>query len=230
MQYEHIFFDLDKTLWDIDANSFETISELFEKHSLLSKGIGSVELFLKEYTRINNRMWEEYRNGTIDKEHLRYNRFHETFSLFNIDDFHLSKAFGDDYVRIAPHKTNLFPHAIEVLNYLHKKYSLHIITNGFEEVQHIKIKNSGLDKYFLNTITSEAAGFQKPDIRIFEFALRTAQSHAQKSIMIGDNMEADILGAKNAGIHQIYFNPSEIKHTEQVTFEIKSLDEVFVIL
>lgn len=230
MQYEHIFFDLDCTLWDLDTNSHETITELFSKHNLNEKGIDSVQTFLNEYLVINNRMWDEYRKGIIDKNHLRYERFHEAFLKFDINDRTLSNSFGDDYVAKAPTKTNLFPHTIEVLEYLHKKYSLHIITNGFEEVQYIKMRNSNIEKYFQNTITSEKAGYLKPDKRIFEYSLKLTNATVDNSLMIGDNMEADIIGARNAGIHQLFFNPKEEKHEEEITYEINSLKELFNLL
>ncbi len=230
MLYEHIFFDLDHTLWDLETNSRETLNELFTEHELTEKGIASPEDFIKEYHHINERMWEEYRKGLIDKETLRYARFHEAFQLFGINDKPLAERFGKDYVENGPLKTNLFPHTIEVLEYLQKKYSLHIITNGFEEVQHIKMKHSGIEGYFLNTITSEAAGFKKPDIRIFEYALKTADARVENSLMIGDNLEADIIGAREAGLHQLLFNPKGESHGEEITYEIKSLKELFDLL
>jgi len=230
MPYEHIFFDLDHTLWDTDKNSHQTISELFLKHNLQQKGIDSLDNFIKEYTIINNRMWDEYRIGTIDKHTLRYNRFEETFTKFGINNRTLAESFGDDFVNTAPYKTNLLPYAIEVLDYLYLKYSLHIITNGFEEVQHIKIKYSGLEKYFKNTITSEAAGYKKPDVRIFEYSLKLSNANAGNSLMIGDNLEADIIGARNAGIHQLFYNQQNEKHSEEITYEIKSLKQLFDLL
>ena len=230
MQYEHIFFDLDHTLWDTDKNSHQTISELFIKHNLQQKGIDSLDEFIKKYTFIINRMWDEYRNGVINKHALRYNRFEETFSKFDINDRSLAESFSDDFANIAPYKTNLLPHANEVLDYLHSKYSLHIITNGFEEVQHIKIKYSGLEKYFLNTITSEAAGYKKPDVRIFQYSLELTNANSRNSLMIGDNLEADIIGARNAGMSQLFYNHQNEKHSEEITFEIKSLKEIFDLL
>ena len=142
MPYETLFLDLDHTLWDFETNSKEALSEIADNHQLLNKGIPSLEAFLKEYFIINELLWEDYRKNIISKETLRYNRFHKALKKFDIDDFDLATAIGNDYVNSAPYKTNLFPHAIEVLEYLKGKYDLHIITNGFEEVQHLKLKNS----------------------------------------------------------------------------------------
>lgn len=226
MSYTNLFFDLDRTLWDFETNSHETLSELLQKYNLLEKGIGSSTNFINEYLVINEQLWDEYRKGSIDKDTLRYDRFYRTLMKFAIDDRTLSQDIGNDYVLNSPLKTGLFPDTIEVLNYLNDKYTLHIITNGFEEVQHVKIKNCGIEKYFDQVITSERAGFKKPDVRIFEYSLQTANTNAKNSLMIGDSLEADIVGARNAGIHQVYFNPKKETHSEDVTFEISSLKEL----
>ncbi|OFY85261.1 MAG: noncanonical pyrimidine nucleotidase, YjjG family [Bacteroidetes bacterium RIFCSPLOWO2_12_FULL_35_15] len=224
--YEHIFFDLDRTLWDFETNSHETLSELIQKHKLPEKGIESASDFITEYLIINEQLWDEYRKGDVDKNTLRYDRFYRTLLKFKIDDRLLSQAIGNDYVITSPLKTGLFPHTKEVLDYLNANYNLHIITNGFEEVQHVKIKNCGIEKYFDQVITSERAGFKKPDVRIFEYSLATVNCNATNSLMIGDSLEADIIGARNAGIHQVYFNPKKEPHSEDVTFEISSLKEL----
>jgi putative hydrolase of the HAD superfamily len=230
MLYEHIFFDLDHTLWDFETNSKEAFLELFDKYKLLEKGIGSMDKFLAEYFLINELLWDEYRKGLIAKEQLRYDRFRQAFHKFGITDDVLTTNFSDDYVNSAPYKTNLFPHAVETLEYLKEKYTLHIVTNGFEEVQYLKMKNSNIDHYFSKIITSERSGYKKPDKRMFEFSLSEAKANAGVSIMIGDSLEADILGARGAGINQVYFNPKEIVHKENVTHEIRSLKELVQIL
>ncbi len=230
MQYDTIFFDLDHTLWDFETNSREALLELSDKYKLLSKGVDTFENFIQKYFDINERMWDEYRKGIIDKEALRHNRFHEALKLYDIDDYALAQKIGTDYTAIAPYKSNVFPHAIETLSYLAEKYPLYIITNGFEEVQHIKLKHSKLEHFFKDVITSERAGFKKPDERIFHFSLDVAKAKPETSIMIGDSLEADVLGAKNVGMHHVYFNPDEKEHAEDLTYEIKSLKELLEIL
>ncbi len=224
--YQHIFFDLDRTLWDFETNSNETLIELAQKYNLIERGIDSIENFIQEYLIINDALWVQYGKSLITKETLRFDRFHKTFLKYNIDDKKLVENIGNDYVAQSPYKTNLFPHTHEVLDYLSKKYTLHIITNGFEEVQHIKIKNCGIENYFSEIITSERAGYKKPDTRIFKFSLDVANATISNSLMVGDNLEADIIGAKEAGIHQVYFNPNEEKHSEKITYEIKSLKQL----
>ena len=230
MQYDTIFFDLDHTLWDFETNSKEALTELASKYRLLDKGITSLDTFLIEYFAINESLWEDYRKNIITKETLRYGRFHQALKKFEIEDFELATAIGNDYVAIAPYKTNLFPHSIEVLEYLKEKYSLFIITNGFEEVQHLKLRNSKLDHYFSDVITSERSGFKKPDEGMFQFSMDIAKTKVEMSLMIGDSLEADILGAKNVGMHQVYFNPGGKVHTEELTHEIKCLSELKNIL
>ncbi|HLC82312.1 MAG TPA: YjjG family noncanonical pyrimidine nucleotidase [Bacteroidia bacterium] len=230
MQYDTIFFDLDHTLWDFETNSKEALSEIVSTHQLLDKGIPSLENFLKEYFAINEKLWEDYRKNIISKETLRDDRFHQALKKFNIDDIELATAISNDYVKSAPYKTNLFSHAVEVLEYLKEKYSLHIITNGFEETQHLKLKNSKIDHYFDHVITCERSGFKKPDERMFHFSLRHTNAKSDRSIMIGDSLEADVLGAKNVGMHQVYFNPGEKVHEEELTHEVKGLKELMGIL
>jgi putative hydrolase of the HAD superfamily len=228
--YQHVFFDLDRTLWDFEINSHETLIELIDKYKLVEKGISSSNTFIEEYYKINDQLWEEYRQGTINQETLRFERFNRALLKYEITDLELIKNIGNDYVYLSPLKTNLVPHTIEILDYLKSKYDLHIITNGFEEVQHIKLSNSGISNYFSEIITSERAGFKKPDKRIFDYSLSATNSTREKSIMIGDCINADILGAKNAGIHQIYFNPNDNSHQEEITHEINSLIELKKIL
>lgn len=230
MQYDTIFFELDHTLWDFETNSKEALFEISSKHQLFDKGVPSFEHFLLEYFAINERLWEDYRKNIISKETLRYDRFHQALKRFDIDDFDLATAIGNDYVKSAPYKTNLFPDTIEVLEYLKGKYAIHIITNGFDETQHLKLKNSKIDHYFDHVITSERSGFKKPDERMFHFSLRHTNANAETSIMIGDSLEADVLGAKNIGMHQVYFNPQEKEHSEDLTHEVKSLKELMNIL
>jgi len=225
-KYKHIFFDLDKTLWDFDKNSLETFSDIFSKHKLKERGIPSLSDFLNIYTEHNLRLWDQYRKGEIEKKELSYKRFDLSLIDFGIIDIELAKAIGADYIYLSPLKTNLFPEARETLEYLSAKYSLHIITNGFEEVQYRKIKASDLNQYFDKVTTSEEAGCKKPDPRIFEYALDKANAKASESLMIGDDIEVDIIGARNTGIDQVLFNYLMIQHNEIVSHEITNLKEL----
>lgn len=228
-KYKHIFFDLDKTLWDFDKNSLETFTEIFNKYKLKEKSIPSLQEFIDKYTVHNIHLWDLYRNGDIEKKVLSVKRFENTLNDFGINDQELAKELASDYIYLSPLKTNLFPHTHETLEYLRNKYKLHIITNGFEEVQHRKIKAAGLGQYFDQIITSEEAAYKKPDQRIFEYALGKANAKSSESLMIGDDMEIDITGARNSGLDQVFVNYSMIQHNEDVSYEItemKALKEI----
>ena len=228
--YRHIFFDLDRTLWDFDKNSHETLQEIFVHQQLAAVGIPSFESFYKIYHEINAHYWENYRLGNLDKETLRYIRFYDTLTRFGIDNKQLAISIGNDYVDHSPRKTSLLPNTMETLEYLKEKYILHIITNGFEEVQHIKMHSSGIAHFFEHIITSERAGHKKPTPEIFRFALKLAGAKRKESIMIGDHLEIDCVGARQTGIDSVYFNPGKIAHDENITFEIASLEELKEIL
>ena len=170
MKFKHIFFDLDNTLWDFEKNSNITLTYLVGKFDLISKGIDNATSFIQKYRVHNDRLWSLYREDKISKNELRTERFRLTLQEYKIDNQELADNIGLAYIQQSPLKTILFPFAIEVLEYLYQNYTLHIITNGFEEVQHIKINSSGLKSYFNNIITSEQVGVKKPDARIFRYA------------------------------------------------------------
>jgi putative hydrolase of the HAD superfamily len=224
-KYKHLFFDLDHTLWDFDRNSKEVLHELFEKHSLNDHGI-SAEEFITHYIKINHEMWNLYHLNKIDRDTLRTIRFEKTFTHFKIKDQKIIGAFPDDYLQLLPSKKHLFPQATEVLSYLKNKYELHLITNGFEQVQFAKLNGSGLTEYFKEIIISEKTGYKKPDKEIFLHALLVSSADISESIMIGDDLEADIKGAINAGMDVIFFNPDNKTHEEKVAYEISSLVEL----
>jgi len=225
-KYKHVFFDLDRTLWDFEKNAQEAYTEIYEKYNLRHRGVASIEAFTQSYLMHNDVLWALYRDGKIEKEYLRSRRFELTLIDFGIEDFGLAEQIGMDYVTISPQKTNLFPNSIEILKYLSGKYCLHIITNGFEEVQFKKLKNSKLDIYFNHVITSEEAGCKKPDSGIFEYAFQMTGAKPEESIMVGDDIEVDIVGAQNAGMDAIFFNPLKISHNGEVKKEVFDLIEL----
>ncbi|MBW8050171.1 MAG: noncanonical pyrimidine nucleotidase, YjjG family [Cytophagales bacterium] len=228
--YKHIFFDLDDTLWDYDKNSQETLEELYQNYRLYDSGDFTVEKFITQFKVRNTELWEKYKNGTVDVEILRKDRFVATLNDLGIKQKDLCTNIAIDYLKICPKKSNIIRFAHEVLAYLQKKYQLHILTNGFEETQCMKLEHSGLKKYFTNIITSERAGCRKPDKKIFEYALQKADAIAKECIMIGDDHETDILGAKGVGIKQIFFNPEVRINNYNPTYEIKDLSELYRIL
>ena len=222
----HIFFDLDGTLWDFEKNSDETLLELCNYYKLKEKGISDFEKFINTYKIHNKKLWDLYRVDEISQKDLRRERFQRTLADYNIIDPILAEKIGEDYIFFCPRKNKLFPFSIEILDYLSKKYSLHIITNGFEKVQHIKLKYSDLDKYFDKIITSEQVGVKKPNPKIFEFALSNAKTTIEESIYIGDDLEVDIVGCQHCGIDGVYFNPKKKSHQENPAFEISCLSQL----
>ncbi|HET6992949.1 MAG TPA: YjjG family noncanonical pyrimidine nucleotidase [Bacteroidia bacterium] len=228
--YRHLFFDLDRTLWDLERNARETLLELFEKYELKNRGIESSEIFIEHYNRYNDLLWDRYRRKLIDKATLRALRFKQTLSHLGIHDKELADRFDHDYIAEAPKKKNLIPGAIEMLDALKNDFQFHIITNGFPEVQHHKISNGGLENYFEVIITSEGCGYSKPDARIFTHALKKSGANAEESLMIGDDLQVDIVGARKAGWDQVFFNPVKGAHSEKVTHEITELKELVKIL
>ncbi len=217
-----VFFDLDHTLWDFEKNSSITFDLIFNKHKIKL----DLAAFMAIYKPVNLKYWNMYRKNEIDSVNLRYHRLKEVFNLLN---FEADKAFIDliaqEYIAHLSEQIHLFPGTIDLLEYLSKKYTLHIITNGFEVIQHKKLKSSKIDHYFKTVTTAEGSGYKKPDRRIFEHAISKAKTINRKSIMIGDSLEADIQGAKDFGMHVIYFGKKpnfEVKSVEQL-HELKSV-------
>ncbi len=228
--YSHIFFDLDRTLWDFEANTQIVLSELFCKYGLDSRCTGSCSAFIRRYQEVNEILWGYYREGRIGKNDLRLKRFHLTLQDFGVDDIALSRSISQDYICESPKRTALIEHTHDTLAYLKRKYVLSIITNGFDDVQHLKLRHAGLSEYFASVITSDGAGAKKPDASIFRHSLEAVNAMPERSLMVGDHLEIDIVGARSAGLDQVFFNPGRIAHTEKVTYEIASLDELTRIL
>jgi len=225
MSYRHLFFDLDHTLWDFETNANETLATLYDRHALARHGIQLPD-FNRVYNEVNHALWRMYQANKVTQQQLREIRFVRTLAKLGVAEADVPPTLSAEFTDILPEKSAVFPHAHETLAYLHSKYTLHLITNGFEDVQHRKLASSNLAQYFDQVITSEHSGHLKPDPRMFAHALRAAGAGAPESLMIGDNLECDVLGAHNAGIDQVYFNPEKRRHFAQVTYEISSLDEL----
>ncbi len=200
---DHIFFDLDHTLWDFDRNSALAFQLMFDKFKIQI----SIDHFLSVYQPINLRYWKLYREEKVTKTELRRGRLIETFAVFGIK-FPLDTidALSDDYINFLPLNNYLIKGAKELLEYLMPKYQMHIITNGFREVQNTKLSNANIKHYFNTVTNSEEVGVKKPNPMIFEHAMKVSGADIDKSLMIGDNYEADILGAEYLGIKTICFN------------------------
>ena len=226
LKYKHVFFDLDRTLWDFDAAAEVAFERIYEKYNLKSLGIPSAHEFHEVYHPLNERLWELYREDKITKADLNRTRFLKPLEHYGIHDIELADHLSEDYVYWSPRIVRLVPGTMELLDYLKPKYHLHLITNGFQEVQHTKLSGSGLEPYFETLTVSEEVGVKKPNPEIFNYALRKAHATAEESIVIGDEMAVDIDGAKVAGIDQIFFNAKGEKVEGERTYEVKNLLEI----
>ena len=201
MQIKHIFFDLDHTLWDFETNSSKTFSHILKKNELEV----NFNDFIEVYKPINHKYWKLFREDKVSKKDLRYFRLKEAFDAINYKaSDEIIHTLSEEYITFLSQHNALFNNAIEVLEYLKEKYIMHIITNGFEEVQFKKLKNANLLPFFDKIITSEKVGVKKPNPKIFQYAMDISGASSNESIMIGDNFEADILGAINAGMQAIF--------------------------
>jgi putative hydrolase of the HAD superfamily len=231
MAYKDLFFDLDHTLWDFELNSKETMQELYSTHHIAALGITDFDAFFNIYTAHNHRLWDRYSKGFIKQEELRWKRIYLSLLDFKIANEQLSKEMSLEFLQILPTKKKLFPHTIEILNYLKgKDYKMHLITNGFESVQMQKIKNAEIAHYFTEVVTSETSNSLKPNKEIFEFALKTANATLSESIMIGDNETADIQGGINIGMDTVFVNHLNVAPTIPATYTITHLKELEALL
>jgi putative hydrolase of the HAD superfamily len=229
--YEHLFFDLDHTLWDFETNSRNSFEVLYPQFDLQQKGVSSFDAFMERYMHHNDVLWDRYRKGFIKQDELRWKRVWHTLLDFKIGSDQLAKDVSQAYLELLPTRTALFDGCIELLNYLqNKQYKMHLLTNGFQEVQLNKIKLSGIADFFEQVITSEASNSVKPNKAIFDYALEKTGATVANSIMIGDNLEVDIEGAANAGWPQIWVNHTGEQTTMQPTHVVTQLSQLKLIL
>ena len=220
--YKHLFFDLDHTLWDFDKNSEVSLRILYDEYDLKSRGIDDFDALFKAYNFHNDKLWERYRNGYIKRDELRWKRMWLMLLDHKIADTALAHELSIAYLEILPTQTVLVPHAKELLEYCKDKYEMNLITNGFDTTQRLKLQYSGIARYFNHLVTSEKSNSMKPHKDIFDYAIET-------SIMIGDAIDVDILGAINVGMDTVYYNPHKKPHERKPTYEIIHLEELMKI-
>lgn len=228
--YRHLFFDLDHTLWDYDQNVQESLNELFDIYALKDLKIPTATDFYSAFQTINHDLWRQYNVGKIDKNILRKERFQRIFEHLGADGRAVPLNMEEDFLQRTSSKPHLFPHSIDTLSYLRQKYELHIITNGFKESQAMKMASSGITAFFRLIVTSETTEYRKPDKRIFEYAMARLGTSPSACLMIGDNPESDIVGAKNAKMDQVLFNPLRLPSVSQPTYTITCLSELQTLL
>ncbi len=232
MGYKYLFFDLDNTLWDFDANAKFTLRLLFDQYEL-GRCFPDFETYYRLYSENNAHLWRLYGDGKITKEALNTERF--LFPLRSVDASFLSIAakMQEAYLPLLAQQTRLMDGALEVLDHLRsKRYELYLISNGFVEIQHEKLERTGLKSYFKKLYFSEQVGAHKPAKQFFDYAIKSSNAVKKQSLVIGDNFEADIVGAKNAGIDQVYFSPHAIAESLPFTptYQIANLQELIPII
>lgn len=227
MKIQHIFFDLDNTLWDHRKNAYRTIKDLFEKQEITLNYNIDFEEFHAVYHEINESLWEKIRDGIIGKEYLRKHRFYDTFKHFGVENEELSDFFEEHFLDKILNHNELVEGAIYILDYLKaKNYTLHIISNGFKEVTERKCILSGIDGYFKTITSADAVGVRKPNPAIFEYSLGLSNASKDESILIGDDWIADAVGAMNFGIDIIFFDALNENRPEENVKTIKHLLQI----
>lgn len=228
VKYKHLFFDLDHTLWDFETNSRAVLAELHAEFALMDHGV-SCEVFIPAYEVVNNSFWVAHESGTMDRETLRALRFRQALASLGIHDNTMAARMEHLYMERCPVRPGLMDGALDLLNELHEKYTLHIITNGFTETQGLKLNASGIRHYFAVVLTSEQAGVSKPSPKIFRHALRSAGAKVNESLMIGDSARADMAGARASGMDHVHLAPAGL-HDREATYAITKLDGLRTVL
>jgi putative hydrolase of the HAD superfamily len=229
-RYEDIFFDLDRTLWDFETNSRAALMQLFQTLKL-DHYIADFEFFHSEYRKVNAAYWDDYAKGKVTKEALRIGRFRDALAKCGVHSENVASELANGYVQVSPYQTHLFPGTIDVLTALRElDLRLHIITNGFKEVQYIKLDNSGLRPFFEDILCSEDVGKNKPNPEIFHAALERTGANRSKSMMVGDDFQADVLGAERCGIRGILFDPQEIYAQRPEIERITAFDQLLPLI
>ena len=230
-----LFFDLDRTLWDFDRNSREALEEIFLELAIpvMPRSI-SASRFIQVYEVENEKCWRDYREGKLNQQQLRPLRFQRTMEGLGFPDMdggkELAHAMGEAYVQRAPFRTQLIPDALDVVKTLASRgHRMFILTNGFDEVQHMKMQHSGLGPYFEKVFTSDALGYKKPHPRAFECCLEQTDSSVERAVMIGDDLECDVVGAKEAGWRQVHFNPKGHRNREQIWRTVTRLTDILAL-
>lgn len=230
-QYNHLFFDLDHTLWDFERNSAESLTDIYHAYNLASHGVLSLGDFVRTFISINTKLWDEFDQGKITHSYIREHRFRIVFEQLGIQPLTFNDNLGEEYLKLLPQKTHLLDGAIDLLEYLSDKgYHLHIVSNGFDFIQTRKMQSANIYHFFKHIITNEKAGAKKPDAQIFRYATNAANATHQESLMIGDNWIADIEGALNFGIDAAFYNPNGLIFGRTPTYDIKHLNELKLIL
>lgn len=230
MGYKHLFFDLDRTLWDFEANSTATLTAMYYDLDLRQLGILSPEQFIDVYLPINYTCWAAYREGRLSASEIKLKRFEDTYKKFGGASEKLIQKSRDYYLKELPNNGALMPNVTHVLSELQNDFHLHIVTNGFKTVTQFKMQKSKITPFFNSILSAEEVGVLKPNKKVFETALEKNNAQVYESLFIGDDLVADVQGAQSVGMDQVYFNPKKHVHTEQPTYEIRNMSEMLTLL
>ncbi|OWK74772.1 noncanonical pyrimidine nucleotidase, YjjG family [Flavobacteriaceae bacterium JJC] len=227
MKIQHIFFDLDNTLWDHRRNAYLTLKDIFKRQNVRDRYNLDFEDFHKEYFTINERLWAQIRDGEIDKDYLREHRFYDSFMFFGIDDRELAQIFEHNFLDEILNYNDLVEGAFELLEYLAgKNYRLHILSNGFKEVTYRKCELSGIKNYFETITSADEIDIRKPHPQVYEYALNKAGAKKEESVMIGDDWIADVEGGKSFGMKVIFFDVFNDNYEAEDVVVVKKLEEI----
>lgn len=208
------------------ANANETLEELYHEFQLVEYSHFDIPTFQETFHGINHWLWHQYHLGKVDQSHIRKERFKSVMEALKVEDLQHAETMGEQYLSACPRKGNLMPYTIDTLEYLLDRYPMSVITNGFDEIQDVKMSSSGLKKYFDSVVTSEKAGWLKPHRQIFDFAMKQASVNSRECLMIGDNPVTDIGGAINSGIDQVYYNSRSCPDPLVSTYKIELLPDL----
>jgi YjjG family noncanonical pyrimidine nucleotidase len=229
LRYKHIFFDLDRTLWDLRTNASRTLLDLYEEFALHDLGIAPSHEFVLCFEEVNERLWTSAQGGGMPKETLRVLRFRQVLRAFGVHNDGLARRLGHAFAQRCPQHTTLMPGAKEVLDAWFGQASMHIITNGWTDAQHQKLVNSGIRWAFKVVLTSEQAGCAKPNVGIFERALELAGALPNESVMVGDSAKADIDGARSVGMDQAWLRTEGQIPPDKSTYTVNDLRELLTL-
>jgi len=229
MKFTHIFFDLDHTLWDYDLNARKVLNDLYQQFDLQREIVFGPERFTEVFFKTNDTLWQQYNQGNIDRDEIRTQRFRKVMAKCGAPGFEKTEAMSEYFLFNCPRQKATIADATMILDYLSKRYHLSVVTNGFDDVQCIKLEACGLDKYFSHVFTSETTGHKKPSREIFDHAVKEVNAHVSTTLMIGDNHSTDIMGARNAGITPLLYNPRGLVKSD-CQLQIKTLSELMRLL
>jgi YjjG family noncanonical pyrimidine nucleotidase len=222
MIYEWLLFDADGTLFDYDRAEASALRRTFEEMGRPFEP-GHAEV----YRRINGQIWLEFEQGRISQERLRTRRFELLFDAVGVEL--QPAAFSTRYLRNLAQGTDLIDGALDVIQALHGRMGLMLITNGLQEVQRPRFARSALNGYFAGLVISEEVGAAKPDARIFDVAFeRMGHPRREAVLMVGDSLTSDMRGAADYGIDSCWFNPGQGPRDPdvEVGYEIRDLCEL----